>query len=336
MKKIAGLVFLFAVAYSLAHAAATKPHPAVKSPALKSTPAVPPQSPVPNPGLVKKPTYNLEGIITQINQGDGSFNIRLRDGKIVTVASPFQTGAFLGINTDLSKVAFATSVTNISQIAFMDRSGPDAIPAITDVSPGLVAIGDIMNISGGPFMKQGNDVFINGPVSGFIKNLGSQDGKTLPIKIPAKLCTSIADNICSAATKLNQGEYELSITNANGLSNSAKFNVKDTPALALTTEKLAEPTQGVRYAMPLTATGGTDSYAWKVSSGSLPDGLKLVVPPCTASPCRPPATISGIPKTSGTYTFGVTLTSGDEAVSRDFSVTIIQAIDTTYYSGTGN
>lgn len=60
------------------------------------------------------------------------------------------------------------------------------------------------------------------------------------------------------------------------------------------------------------ASGGIGTFAWAVTSGSLPTGLTL-----TAG-----GTLSGTPTASGIFTFDVTVTSGGQTQSRSYSVTI--------------
>src|SRR6266852_2716507 len=46
-------------------------------------------------------------------------------------------------------------------------------------------------------------------------------------------------------------------------------------ALSITTTALAPGQTGQQYSLTLAATGGTQSYTWSMSSGTLPAGLAL-------------------------------------------------------------
>jgi Putative Ig domain len=68
--------------------------------------------------------------------------------------------------------------------------------------------------------------------------------------------------------------------------------------LTITTSALPSGTDGVAYSAPMTATGGSPSYTWSISSGSLPAGLTLAATT---------GTISGTPSASGTSSFTATV-----------------------------
>jgi large repetitive protein len=59
---------------------------------------------------------------------------------------------------------------------------------------------------------------------------------------------------------------------------------------------------GVRFGKTATATGGSGTYTWSVSSGALPSGLVL-------DPAK--GTIAGIPTSAGRFTFGLTATDSE-------------------------
>jgi uncharacterized protein (TIGR03437 family) len=66
-------------------------------------------------------------------------------------------------------------------------------------------------------------------------------------------------------------------------------------------------TLGSNYTATCTASGGTPPYNWTVSSGRLPDGVTL-------SPSGATATISGVPRTAGSFTYTVTVTDSSTPV----------------------
>jgi hypothetical protein len=83
------------------------------------------------------------------------------------------------------------------------------------------------------------------------------------------------------------------------------------PVLVATTS-LPEGLVGASYSVALAASGGTGSYGWSVSSGTLPPGLTLAAG----------GTISGTPSAPGTSSFTVRATSGTLSGTRDLSITI--------------
>jgi hypothetical protein len=85
--------------------------------------------------------------------------------------------------------------------------------------------------------------------------------------------------------------------------------------------------QDQTFSTSIIAVGGTGAYTWQVSDGSLPPGLNLSSPTCQlkTTPCQPPAIISGMPRTMGTYTFTITVQSGKESVSQKYSLQIVDS-----------
>jgi hypothetical protein len=69
--------------------------------------------------------------------------------------------------------------------------------------------------------------------------------------------------------------------------------------LVISTTSLASGVAGTSYSVSLAATGGTAAYTWSISSGQLPSGLSLAAST---------GVLSGTPTTSGTFSFGVTVT----------------------------
>jgi len=85
---------------------------------------------------------------------------------------------------------------------------------------------------------------------------------------------------------------------------SATVAAASTGPLTIPTSELPPGTARVSYTATLTATGGTSPYTWRISTGRLPGGLRLAAST---------GTISGIPTTSGSYSFGVRVTDSSPA-----------------------
>lgn len=69
---------------------------------------------------------------------------------------------------------------------------------------------------------------------------------------------------------------------------------------------------GKAYAHQLTATGGTGTYSWAVSSGALPDGLSL----------SSGGAISGIPSKTGSFSATARVTSGSQTQDVTVAITV--------------
>jgi hypothetical protein len=89
----------------------------------------------------------------------------------------------------------------------------------------------------------------------------------------------------------------------------------------VTTTTLPGGTVGTVYpSTQLTATGGTNTYTWAITSGALPGGLNL----------SSGGLISGTPTANGTFGFNVTATDGNgQQAVRTLAITIATTVATT-------
>ncbi len=95
-----------------------------------------------------------------------------------------------------------------------------------------------------------------------------------------------------------------------------------TSPLFITTTSLPSATAGTPYSVDILPSGGTGSYSWWVSDGSLPAGLNLVPTRCTGSSCPKDATIFGTPVSAWTYNFTITVSSGTQVATQQFALII--------------
>ncbi|BAQ81547.1 putative Ig domain-containing protein [Pseudomonas sp. St29] len=109
--------------------------------------------------------------------------------------------------------------------------------------------------------------------------------------------------------------FTYTATNASGTSSPATVTITvSAPTLAITPTTLPDGIQGTAYNQTVTATGGTTSYTYAISAGSLPAGLSLN----TSS-----GVISGTPTVSGTFNLTVTATDANSATgSRAYTLQI--------------
>jgi len=71
--------------------------------------------------------------------------------------------------------------------------------------------------------------------------------------------------------------------------------------LSISTETLTQGSVQQAYSQQLQATGGTAPYTWSVVSGSLPTGITL----------SPSGVLSGVPTSSGTFSFTLQVTDSN-------------------------
>jgi hypothetical protein len=113
------------------------------------------------------------------------------------------------------------------------------------------------------------------------------------------------------------GTYEITFIAANSLGTSYQTFTLDVLGLTITTpSSLPGATIGTPYTETLAAEGGTTPYKWKVTSGTLPTGIKL------SSTGVLSGTVSAKKVTTGgTYTFTVTATDSTKKVKATTSQT---------------
>jgi VCBS repeat-containing protein len=85
------------------------------------------------------------------------------------------------------------------------------------------------------------------------------------------------------------------------------------PALEMTTYSLVPGIAGTAYVQTLQASGGSGSYNWTLTSGSLPDGLSLD----TST-----GAITGTPTAGGTFNFTIQMADGISSVTRALLIKI--------------
>ncbi len=143
------------------------------------------------------------------------------------------------------------------------------------------------------------------------------------------LTTSVVDSNTLAATVGGQilstpGVAQLKVQNGQGEESAAMpVNVtasgSTSPQLTISSSSLSSGLDGTAYTATLQATGGTPSYTWSISSGSLPSGLSL---------SATSGIVSGTPTTGGTFSFTVTVTdnsSPSQSQSAETSITVATA-----------
>ncbi|AWH29276.1 autotransporter outer membrane beta-barrel domain-containing protein [Stenotrophomonas sp. YAU14A_MKIMI4_1] len=107
-------------------------------------------------------------------------------------------------------------------------------------------------------------------------------------------------------------------TDASGFQGTRAYTLTvNVPTIAVDPSTLPNGTVGASYSQVITATGGTPTYSYAVTSGSLPTGLSL----------GSSGTMSGTPTAGGTFNFTLTATdssggTGPYTGSRPYSLTI--------------
>jgi hypothetical protein len=125
-----------------------------------------------------------------------------------------------------------------------------------------------------------------------------------PSSLPPGLSLSASGVINGTPTTAGTFNFTVTVTDSSSPAQTtiAPLSIQITvalPPVSIITALLGPGTVGTAYSQTLTATGGKPTYAWSISSGTLPPGLSL-----NAST----GAITGAPIKAGTFNFTVTVT----------------------------
>lgn len=140
--------------------------------------------------------------------------------------------------------------------------------------------------------------------------------------LPPGLSLSADGAIAGTPTSAGVFTSVVRVTDANQDTDTQALAITVTvpPPLSITTASLPDGVVNRRYTQTLTAQGGTGSYQWSVSGGSLPSGLLL-------DGAR--GVIDGTPGSAGRADFTVTVSDGTTTATKAFSITVAAALSIT-------
>lgn len=105
-------------------------------------------------------------------------------------------------------------------------------------------------------------------------------------------------------------------------------NLPPCPTITVFPAVLPSPSPGIFYSQVISASGGTGSYVFTVTAGSLPPGLGISPPTST-----PTAVLSGTPTAIGDFSFTITATDGNGCPGTEDYVFTASADDIPTLSG---
>ena len=119
--------------------------------------------------------------------------------------------------------------------------------------------------------------------------------------LPAGLTLSTAGVLSGTATASGTTRFTAQVTDNSGASTTRVLDLRVLAPPSVATASLPEAFQGAAYSTTLSGADGLPPYQWRVSAGTLPEGLTL----STAG------VLSGTPPTAGTSSFTVELTDAN-------------------------
>ena len=137
--------------------------------------------------------------------------------------------------------------------------------------------------------------------------------------LPAGLTLNASTGVLAGTpTAAATSSFTLQATASNGAIGTRAYSVTINPAIVVNPATLPGGTLGTAYSQTVSATGGTGTYTFSRSAGTLPAGVTLNATT---------GVLSGTPTATGTRSFTIRATDGNGAIgSRAYSVTIGAAI----------
>ena len=231
--------------------------------------------------LVETKGLDYIGTATDVTAADGTFSVAMRkssQANLSVVEFDPQTFALVSVSNVVKVSSLTTDISRSN--CLVKQPSPLAITttALPDGTVGA-AYNQTLAVSGG--------------VPGYVWSLNAGSNP-----LPDSLVLNSAGVIAGTPTAAGTKTITVKVTDSTGATTTKEFTLAITgstvPPLSITTSALPAGTVGTAYNATVAATGGTGTKSWSISSGKLPDGLKLD----TAS-----GIISGTPTTVGTFPF---------------------------------
>src|ERR1022692_3116943 len=137
--------------------------------------------------------------------------------------------------------------------------------------------------------------------------------------LPGLSLNSATGAISGQPTTAGPANFTIQVTDSSQATATKAFAMTVNPALVITTgSPLPQGTVGVNYAQTLAATGGSGTYTWAVTVGSLPSPLLLN---------GSTGAITGQPATAGPANFTIQVTDSNQATAtKAFAMTVNPAL----------
>jgi WD40 repeat protein len=271
---------------------------------------------MPGPGM----NIAIGSSLTSIEVTPANPAIQVGSTQQFTATGTYSDGSTQNLTSEVTWTSSSSSVATIDAAGLGRGVGPgqttisasfggvngDTALSVAGVAPTLTSIG----------VTPANPTIQTGGTQQFTATGSYSDGSTQDLTSQVtwgSSATTVATvSTAGLATGLGAGSCTVSAT-LGSVSGGTTLTV-EAAALAITTGSLADATVGAAYSATLTATGGTPSYTWSITTGSLPAGLSLDTTT---------GLIGGTPTASGTSSFTVQVTDATSlSVTKSLSIAV--------------
>jgi len=238
--------------------------------------------------------------------GSGTYTWSVSAGALPGLSLNPATGAITGQPSPAGPASFTIQVTDSTQATATKAFTMTVNPALVITTGSPLPQGTVgVNYSQSVTATGGSGTYT------WVVTVGS-----LPNPLALNPTTGLISGQPGSATTAN---FTIQVTDTNGVTATKAFALTINPAIVITTTSpLPQGTVGVNYSQTVTATGGSGTYTWAVSVGSLPSPLALN--PTTGL-------ISGQPSAATTANFTIQVTDSNQATAiKAFALTINPAL----------
>jgi hypothetical protein len=217
------------------------------------------------------------------------------DTPVVSVATADGSAAEAGADTGAWTISLNPAPTSATTLSF-SMAGTAAVAPGVDYT--LSATGGTLTYTTGP--------------NGTIDVAAGVSSVTVTL-------TVVDDTLVEGATA-ETASFTLTAGAGYGVGTPASGNVSiadnDVLPVSITTTSLPDGVRNTLYDQPITATGGSAPYTWSIIAGTQPAGLAL------SGSTTSVTSLTGVPTTTGAFTFTVEVTDGVTTDTQVFTVTI--------------
>ncbi|MGY5778273.1 putative Ig domain-containing protein [Rhizobium sp. LEGMi135b] len=228
----------------------------------------------------------------------------------------------VAVGTQASHGTATASGTSITYTPTASYSGPDSFTYTATNAAGTSAPATVTITVSPPTITLGPATLPQGAVGTTYNQTVSATGGTSPYTyavttgaLPNGLSLSAATGVISG-TPTAGGTFNFTITARDSSTGTGPFTGSrpytlsiSAPTISVSPASLSAGTVGTAYNQTITASGGTSSYSFSITSGALPAGVTL----------SSSGTLSGTPTAGGTFNFTVTARDSSTGTGAPFT-----------------